>query len=153
MKLPKNFQARLEGTHPYVTSPSSSIPVRVKFSSHDSVVHHSGHDIKRRVEVDDKFVLEDWGTNLSDSSIKFSFRTCSVAMKANGSGCGCGCHQDCYCSVKGISTYAIAMLSSARKGSVRSKMSFPPRLDLISSSIRRRTDCNWDNFLRQSDFP
>ncbi|GJV00883.1 hypothetical protein Tco_1330153 [Tanacetum coccineum] len=36
------------------------------------------------------FVLEDWGTNLSDSSIEFSFRTCSVAMEANGLGCGCG---------------------------------------------------------------
>ncbi|GKE27467.1 hypothetical protein Tco_1442851, partial [Tanacetum coccineum] len=24
---------------------------RVKFSSHDQVVHHSGHDVKRRVEV------------------------------------------------------------------------------------------------------
>ncbi|GJV65139.1 ribonuclease H-like domain-containing protein [Tanacetum coccineum] len=36
------------------------------------------------------FLLEDWGTNLSDSSIEFSFRTCSVVMEANGSGCGCG---------------------------------------------------------------
>ncbi|GJY58240.1 hypothetical protein Tco_0458132 [Tanacetum coccineum] len=36
------------------------------------------------------FVLEDWGTNPSDSSIEFSFRTCSVVMEANGSGCGCG---------------------------------------------------------------
>ncbi|GJZ71287.1 hypothetical protein Tco_0635138 [Tanacetum coccineum] len=36
------------------------------------------------------FVWEDWGTNPSDSSIEFSFRTCSVAMEANGSGCGCG---------------------------------------------------------------
>ncbi|GKF53446.1 hypothetical protein Tco_0160356, partial [Tanacetum coccineum] len=36
------------------------------------------------------FVLMDWGTNLSDSSIDFSFRTCSVAIEANGSGCGCG---------------------------------------------------------------
>ncbi|GKB94352.1 hypothetical protein Tco_0980489 [Tanacetum coccineum] len=36
------------------------------------------------------FILEDWGTNLIDSSIKFSFRTYSVAMEANGSGCGCG---------------------------------------------------------------
>ncbi|GKE25903.1 hypothetical protein Tco_1441287 [Tanacetum coccineum] len=32
------------------------------------------------------FLLEDWGTNLSDSSIEFSFRTCSVVMEANGSG-------------------------------------------------------------------
>ncbi|GKD67724.1 hypothetical protein Tco_1321814 [Tanacetum coccineum] len=30
------------------------------------------------------FVLEDWGTNPSDSSIEFSFRTCSVVMEANG---------------------------------------------------------------------
>ncbi|GJY00819.1 hypothetical protein Tco_0358971 [Tanacetum coccineum] len=30
------------------------------------------------------FVLEDWRTNLSDSSIDFSFRTCSVALEANG---------------------------------------------------------------------
>ncbi|GKC66114.1 hypothetical protein Tco_1098712 [Tanacetum coccineum] len=36
------------------------------------------------------FVLEDWGTNQNDSSIEFSFHTCSVAMEANGSGCGCG---------------------------------------------------------------
>ncbi|GKC65378.1 hypothetical protein Tco_1097976, partial [Tanacetum coccineum] len=36
------------------------------------------------------FVLEDWGTNPSDSSIEFSFCTCFVAMEANGSGCGCG---------------------------------------------------------------
>ncbi|GJY03334.1 hypothetical protein Tco_0369274 [Tanacetum coccineum] len=36
------------------------------------------------------FVLEDWGTNLSDSSIEFSFCTCLVAMEANGLGCGCG---------------------------------------------------------------
>nr|GEV60345.1 zinc finger, CCHC-type [Tanacetum cinerariifolium] len=36
------------------------------------------------------FVLEDWGTSLSDLSIKFSFRTCSVVMDASGSGCGCG---------------------------------------------------------------
>ncbi|GKA71598.1 hypothetical protein Tco_0777737 [Tanacetum coccineum] len=68
---------RLKVTRPYVTSPSSSIPVRspsttcdnlgsrielisstimksmdrVKFFSHDPVVHHSGHDVKRRVEV------------------------------------------------------------------------------------------------------
>ncbi|GKD00484.1 hypothetical protein Tco_1170758, partial [Tanacetum coccineum] len=34
------------------------------------------------------FVLEDWGTNPSDLSIEFSFRTYSVAMEANGSGCG-----------------------------------------------------------------
>ncbi|GJT31127.1 hypothetical protein Tco_0911402 [Tanacetum coccineum] len=32
------------------------------------------------------FVLEDRGTNLSDSSIEFSFCTCFVAMEANGSG-------------------------------------------------------------------
>ncbi|GJS38700.1 hypothetical protein Tco_0563743 [Tanacetum coccineum] len=36
------------------------------------------------------FVLEDWGTNPSNSNIEFSFRTCSVAMEANGSGYGCG---------------------------------------------------------------
>ncbi|GJT06214.1 hypothetical protein Tco_0840676 [Tanacetum coccineum] len=36
------------------------------------------------------FALEDRGTNPSDSSIKFSFCTCSVAMEANGSGCRCG---------------------------------------------------------------
>ncbi|GJU63646.1 hypothetical protein Tco_1245481 [Tanacetum coccineum] len=36
------------------------------------------------------FALEDQGTNPSDSSIEFSFRTYSVAMEANGSGCGCG---------------------------------------------------------------
>nr|GFB50854.1 hypothetical protein [Tanacetum cinerariifolium] len=36
------------------------------------------------------FVLEDWRTNSSDSSIEFSFRTCSMAMEANGSGCECG---------------------------------------------------------------
>ncbi|GKB18860.1 hypothetical protein Tco_0852783 [Tanacetum coccineum] len=36
------------------------------------------------------FILEDWGTNPSNSSIEFSFRTCSVAMEANGLGCGCG---------------------------------------------------------------
>ncbi|GJS68862.1 hypothetical protein Tco_0683427 [Tanacetum coccineum] len=36
------------------------------------------------------FVLEDWGTSPSDSSIEISFRTCSVAMEANGSGYGCG---------------------------------------------------------------
>ncbi|GJW35571.1 hypothetical protein Tco_0058491 [Tanacetum coccineum] len=36
------------------------------------------------------FVLEDWGTYPSDSSIEFSFRTCYVAIEANGSGCGCG---------------------------------------------------------------
>ncbi|GJR68375.1 hypothetical protein Tco_0365013 [Tanacetum coccineum] len=35
------------------------------------------------------FILEDWGTNPSDSSIEFSFRTYSVAMEPNGSGCGC----------------------------------------------------------------
>ncbi|GJX89297.1 hypothetical protein Tco_0341311 [Tanacetum coccineum] len=40
--------------------------------------------------VQTNFVLEDWGTNLSDSSIEFSFCTCSMAMEANGSGCGCG---------------------------------------------------------------
>ncbi|GKA88251.1 hypothetical protein Tco_0810015 [Tanacetum coccineum] len=34
------------------------------------------------------FGLEDWGTNPSDSSIEFSFRTCFVAMEANGLGCG-----------------------------------------------------------------
>ncbi|GKE55605.1 hypothetical protein Tco_1494790, partial [Tanacetum coccineum] len=33
------------------------------------------------------FALEDRGTNPSDSSIEFSFRTCSVVMEANGSGC------------------------------------------------------------------
>ncbi|GKF61288.1 hypothetical protein Tco_0181342, partial [Tanacetum coccineum] len=36
------------------------------------------------------FVLEDRGTNPSDSSIEFNFRTCSVAMEANRSGYGCG---------------------------------------------------------------
>ncbi|GJS56148.1 hypothetical protein Tco_0629510 [Tanacetum coccineum] len=36
------------------------------------------------------FALEDRGTNPSNSSINFSFRTCSVAMEGNGSGCGCG---------------------------------------------------------------
>ncbi|GKC43422.1 hypothetical protein Tco_1061144 [Tanacetum coccineum] len=36
------------------------------------------------------FVLEDWGTNPSDSSIEFNFRTCSVVIEANGLGCGCG---------------------------------------------------------------
>ncbi|GJW09711.1 hypothetical protein Tco_1575538 [Tanacetum coccineum] len=36
------------------------------------------------------YVLEDWGTISSDSSTEFSFRTCFVAMEANGSGCGCG---------------------------------------------------------------
>ncbi|GKF77760.1 hypothetical protein Tco_0230230, partial [Tanacetum coccineum] len=30
---------------------SICIFLRVKFSSHDPVVHHSGHDVKRRVEV------------------------------------------------------------------------------------------------------
>ncbi|GKF04374.1 hypothetical protein Tco_0035042 [Tanacetum coccineum] len=40
--------------------------------------------------VQTNFVLEDWGTNPSDSSIKFSFRTYSVGMEANGSGCECG---------------------------------------------------------------
>ncbi|GJR72847.1 hypothetical protein Tco_0085212 [Tanacetum coccineum] len=30
------------------------------------------------------FGLEDWGTNPSDSSIEFSFRTCSVVIEANG---------------------------------------------------------------------
>ncbi|GJW47519.1 hypothetical protein Tco_0079165 [Tanacetum coccineum] len=40
--------------------------------------------------VQSNFVLEDWGTNLSDSSIELSFHTCSVAMEANGSGYGCG---------------------------------------------------------------
>nr|GEX54748.1 hypothetical protein [Tanacetum cinerariifolium] len=35
-------------------------------------------------------MLEDWGTNSSDSSIEFSFRTCFVAMEANGLGCGYG---------------------------------------------------------------
>ncbi|GKF76956.1 hypothetical protein Tco_0229426, partial [Tanacetum coccineum] len=113
----------------------------VKLSSHDPIVHHLGHDIKRRVKVNvssslvgkvskysttgssvvapspslgplhwgsssshmismnitspsssleqTNFVLEDWGTYPSDSSIEFSFRTCSVAMEANGSSCGC----------------------------------------------------------------
>nr|GEX36842.1 hypothetical protein [Tanacetum cinerariifolium] len=32
-------------------------------------------------------MLENWGTNPSDSSIKFTFRTYSMAMEANGSGC------------------------------------------------------------------
>ncbi|GJX93153.1 hypothetical protein Tco_0347739 [Tanacetum coccineum] len=36
------------------------------------------------------FILEDWGTSPSDSSIEFSFRTCSAVIEANGSGCGCG---------------------------------------------------------------
>ncbi|GJX90069.1 hypothetical protein Tco_0343395 [Tanacetum coccineum] len=36
------------------------------------------------------FVLEDWGTNPSDSSIELSFRTCFVAMEANQLGCGYG---------------------------------------------------------------
>ncbi|GJV39617.1 hypothetical protein Tco_1418057 [Tanacetum coccineum] len=133
--------------HPFypsceIANYSICIFLRVKFSSHDSVVHHSGHDIQRRVEVDvssflvgkvskysttvssvvapspllgssfwgsssshmilmnitspsssleqTNFVLEDWGTYPSDSSIEFSFRTCYVAIEANGSGCGCG---------------------------------------------------------------
>ncbi|GJU77543.1 hypothetical protein Tco_1274613 [Tanacetum coccineum] len=91
---------------------------RVKFSPHDPIVHHSGHDIKRKVKVNvsfldmqgplssrmismnitspspsleqTNFVLEDWGTNPSDSSIEFSFCTYSVAMEAKGSGYGCG---------------------------------------------------------------
>ncbi|GJS91472.1 retrotransposon protein, putative, ty1-copia subclass [Tanacetum coccineum] len=36
------------------------------------------------------FVLEDRGTNPSDSSIEFNFCTCFVAMETNRSGCGCG---------------------------------------------------------------
>ncbi|GKA46390.1 hypothetical protein Tco_0739273 [Tanacetum coccineum] len=40
--------------------------------------------------VQTNFILGDWGTNPSDSSIEFNFRTCSVAMEANGSGYGCG---------------------------------------------------------------
>nr|GEZ44586.1 hypothetical protein [Tanacetum cinerariifolium] len=35
------------------------------------------------------FELGDWGTNPSDTSIEFSFRSYYVAMEANGSGCGC----------------------------------------------------------------
>ncbi|GJV09614.1 hypothetical protein Tco_1351155 [Tanacetum coccineum] len=133
--------------HPFnpsceIANSSICIFPRVKFSPHDPIVHHSGHDIKRRVKVNvssslvgkvskysttgssvvvpspslgplfwgssssrmiwmnitsssssieqTNFVLEDWGTNPSDSSIEFSFRTYLVAMEANGSGCGYG---------------------------------------------------------------
>ncbi|GKE14214.1 hypothetical protein Tco_1421791 [Tanacetum coccineum] len=126
--------------HPFYPSceiSNSSICIfpKAKFSSHDLVVHHSDHDIKRRVEVDKvskysttvsfivapspslgssfwgsssshmismnitspsssleqtNFILEDWGTNSSDSCIEFSFRTCSMVIEANGLGCGCG---------------------------------------------------------------
>ncbi|GKD61038.1 hypothetical protein Tco_1298547 [Tanacetum coccineum] len=90
---------------------STCIFPRVKFSPHDPIVHHSGHDIKRRVKINGSssscmismnitspsssleqknFVLEDWGTNPSDSSIEFRFLTCSVVMEANGSGCRYG---------------------------------------------------------------
>ncbi|GKC35311.1 hypothetical protein Tco_1047695 [Tanacetum coccineum] len=34
-----------------IANSSICIFPRVKFSSHDPVVHHSGHDVKRRVEV------------------------------------------------------------------------------------------------------
>nr|GFA14618.1 hypothetical protein [Tanacetum cinerariifolium] len=34
-----------------ITNPSIFIFAEVKFPSHDPVVHHSGHDIKRRFEV------------------------------------------------------------------------------------------------------
>ncbi|GKA76922.1 hypothetical protein Tco_0783383 [Tanacetum coccineum] len=153
--------------HPFYPSyeiANSSIFIfpRVKFSSHDPVVHHSGHDIKRRVEVDvssflvgkvskysttvssvvtpspssgssfwgsssshmilmnitspsssleqTNFVLGDWGTNLSDSSIEFSLRTCYVAIEANGSGCGCGLELvspglSSFCSTSGSLTW------------------------------------------------
>ncbi|GJZ20919.1 hypothetical protein Tco_0557958 [Tanacetum coccineum] len=149
-----------EDMHPFdpsceIANSSNCIFPRVKFSSHDPIVHHSGHDIMRRVKVNVSFfdmhvsniawdlkvstslvgkvtkysttgpfvgapspslgpslwgssssrmismnitspsssleqtnlVLEDWGTNPSDSSIEFRFCTCSVAMKANGPGC------------------------------------------------------------------
>ncbi|GJU01805.1 hypothetical protein Tco_1112143 [Tanacetum coccineum] len=142
--------------HPFnlpreITNFSIRIFPRVEFPSHDPVVHHSGHDIKRRVEVNVgffdmhvsniawdlkvssslvgnmskystvgpsivvpspslglsflgssssymismnitspsssleqiNFILEDWGTNPSDSSIEFSFCACSVTMEAN----------------------------------------------------------------------
>ncbi|GKF69394.1 hypothetical protein Tco_0202451, partial [Tanacetum coccineum] len=36
------------------------------------------------------FAIGDQGTNPSDSSIEFSFRTYSVATRASGSGYGCG---------------------------------------------------------------
>ncbi|GJY72712.1 hypothetical protein Tco_0476415 [Tanacetum coccineum] len=131
--------------HPFdpsceIANSSICIFPRVKFSPHDLIVHHSGHDIKRRVKVNvssslvgkvskystagssvvapspslgpsfrgssssrmismnitspsssleqTNFTLEDWGTNPSDSSIKFSFRTCYVEIKAKGSDCG-----------------------------------------------------------------
>ncbi|GJR60667.1 hypothetical protein Tco_1502829 [Tanacetum coccineum] len=46
--------------HPFnlpreITNFSIRIFPRVEFPSHDPVVHHSGHDIKRRVEVDVSF--------------------------------------------------------------------------------------------------
>ncbi|GKF07613.1 hypothetical protein Tco_0041837, partial [Tanacetum coccineum] len=56
------------------------------------------------------FGLEDWGTNPSDSSIKFSFQTCSVAMEANGLGFGYGLELvfpglSSSCSISGLSTW------------------------------------------------
>ncbi|GJV83623.1 hypothetical protein Tco_1523521 [Tanacetum coccineum] len=46
--------------HPFnppceITNSSICIFPRVKFATHDPVVHHSGHNIKRRVEVNVSF--------------------------------------------------------------------------------------------------
>ncbi|GKD87052.1 hypothetical protein Tco_1358206 [Tanacetum coccineum] len=89
--------------HPFnpsceIANSSICIFPRVKFSPHDPVVHHSGHDIKRRVKINGSLeILKGLGhslgtygrgTNPSDSSIEFNFCTCSVAIEAKGSGCG-----------------------------------------------------------------
>nr|GEY71076.1 hypothetical protein [Tanacetum cinerariifolium] len=70
---------KLEVTHPYVTSPSLSVPVRVKFPSHDPIVHHSGHDIKRRVEFNVSF-LDMHIPNVA-SYLKESLCSLSIAWK------------------------------------------------------------------------
>nr|GEV73040.1 hypothetical protein [Tanacetum cinerariifolium] len=87
-----------------ITNSSSCIFPKVKFPSYDPVVHHSGHDIKRRVEESSSFrmisinitspssslvqtssALGDGVSNPSDSKSELNLRTFLVRNEIDGS--------------------------------------------------------------------
>ncbi|GJX77005.1 hypothetical protein Tco_0323816 [Tanacetum coccineum] len=88
------------------------------------------------------FVLEDWGTNSSDSSIEFSLHTCYVAIEANGSGCGCRLEfvspgLSSSCSTSGSLTWdSLGCLGTVVEGTVRDR-TVGLELVRLKESIRR----------------
>nr|GEV34837.1 retrovirus-related Pol polyprotein from transposon TNT 1-94 [Tanacetum cinerariifolium] len=74
---------------PSVVAPSSSLRLLFRGSSSSRMISMNITSLSFSLEQIN-FVLVDWGTNPSNSSIKFNFRTCIVVMEANRLGCCLG---------------------------------------------------------------